>query len=130
MNIIDEKNYVDVAEGVIPRLKARKDKYGKPIGLVTTSKIRNLLSMSSDIYNEVSVSQSDVLSDRILSRIQYLRIRFLYESGRDEKVKAFVEEARLLEILKSIGTEKKNFLLFNHYMEALIAYHRFNGGKD
>lgn len=130
MNIIDEKNYVDVAEGVIPRLKARTGKNGKPLGLVTTSKIRNLLSMSSDIYNEVSVSQSDVLSDRVLSRIQYLRIRFLYEAGRDERVKAFVEEARLLEILKSIGTEKKNFLLFNHYMEALIAYHRFNGGKD
>ena len=127
MNIITEANYVDMAENVIKKLK---EKNGKSDEMVTTSKIRNLLSMTADIYNDV-ISQSDAkMTDEQKSRIEYLRIRVVYESGREKKVKALVQESKMIEIIKSIGGEKKEFLLFNKYMEALVAFHRYYGGKE
>ena len=47
-----------------------------------------------------------------------------------EKVKAFVKQAEILEILKEIRQSKKNYLLFSKYMEALIAFHKYYGGKE
>ena len=46
------------------------------------------------------------------------------------KVKAFVKQAEILEILKEIRQSKKNYLLFSKYMEALIAFHKYYGGKE
>jgi CRISPR-associated protein Csm2 len=127
---INDQNYVDEAEKVILKLKDLKDKKGKTIPLVTTSKLRNLLTMTADIYNEVMNSKDDKLSEEICSRIEYLRIRFLYESGREQAVKSLVEQAGILQILKEIGNSKKNYILFNRYMEALVAFHKYYGGKD
>ena len=130
MNIITEANYVDMAENVIEKLSKKKKSNGKSDEMVTTSKIRNLLSMTSDIYNDV-ISQSDtMITDEQMSRIEYLRIRVIYESGREKKVKDLVQESKMIEIIKSIGREKKEFLLFNKYMEALVAFHRYYGGND
>ena len=130
MNIITEKGYVDYAERVIKSLKERRDDRGKPIVIITTSKIRNLLAMSADIYNVVIADTNEELSKEVCSRTEYLRMRFVYEAGRDGSVKKFVEEAKLLDILKQIDGKKANFILFNHYMEALVAFHRYYGGKD
>lgn len=126
--IINETNYVDEAEKVICKLKENKDKRGNP-KWITTSKIRNLLAMSSDIYNEIMVKEES-LSPEICSRIDYLRVRFVYESGRDNDVKVFVQTSKLIEILKDIKGSKKNFVLFNRYLEALVAFHRYHGGRD
>ena len=38
--------------------------------------------------------------------------------------------AQILDILKEIKQSKKNYLLFSRYMEALIAFHRYYGGRD
>ena len=125
---ITEENYVDVAEKVILELSKNKNKRGDPV-VVTTSKIRNLLSMTADIYNEVINQNEDKLSPNINSRIEYLRVRFLYEVGRDDGkdkvVKNFVEKAKLIEFLKDIKGSKKNFILFNRYMEALVAFRKY-----
>ena len=43
---------------------------------------------------------------------------------------AFVKQAEILEILKEIRQSKKNYLLFSKYMEALIAFHKYYGGKE
>ena len=131
MKTINEANYVDEAEKVIKNLSGRiNQKTGKPIPMVTTSKIRNLLSMTADIYNNVMNLQDDILTKELSARIEYLRVRFVYECGREAQVKSFVNEARILEILKEIGNKRENYILFSHYMEALVAFHRFNGGKD
>ena len=53
-----------------------------------------------------------------------------YEAGRDLTVKDFVEEAGLLEQLKDVQSDRKKLLLFCRYMEALVAYHRYYGGRD
>lgn len=128
---INENNYVDKAENVIKNLvkEAKKNFKGEP-DIVTTSKIRNLLAMSADIYNQVLITSSEKLNDEICGRIEYLRVRFMYECGRDTKVRKFVEQAEILDILKEIKQSKKNYLLFSRYMEALIAFHKYYGGKE
>lgn len=131
MRTISESNYVDQAENIIKQLSERKNtKTGKPIQMVTTSKIRNLLAMTADIYNEVSESMDEEISDNCKKRIEYLRIRFVYESGRDNSVRTFVEQAKILDILKEIGNSRDNYILFSRYMESLVAFHRYYGGKE
>ena len=124
---IDELNYVDTANNVILALK-NDDKFGKLT--LTTSKIRNLLSMASALYTDAQQQREDKLSTEMQSRVQYLRMRVAYEAGRDQTVKSFVVKAELLEQLSAIRDDRKKLLLFCRYMEALVAYHRFHGGQD
>lgn len=129
---LKEKTYVDQAESVLDKLTQKFEKNGKWITpqIVTTSKIRNILSMAADIYDNVLQNKDDQLSDEIVSRIEYLRVRIIYECGREPKVKDFVNAANLLDYIKMIGNDKKKYVLFYHYLEALVAFHKFKGGKD
>ena len=133
MGFLDEKTYVDQAENVLKELsKPGTDKFGnkRPAQLVTTSKIRNILSMAADIYDNVLQNSSSELSSDIVGRIEYLRVRMIYESGREHTVKRFLEASKLLEYVKMIGNDKKKFILFYRYMEALVAFHKYYGGKE
>lgn len=127
MKIINEGNYSDVAQNVIKTL-SQPNKYGR-INIISTSQLRNILAMSADIYNQVVPLEKD-LTDEINSRIEYLRIRCFYEAGRERLVKNFMEKSQIPEILREINGEKKNFILFNHYLEALVAFRKYYGGKD
>lgn len=127
---VNEQNYVDEAERAILELKSMKSPNNRSIPMVTASKLRNLLAITADIYNAVLNQTGDKLPEEICSRIEYLRVRFLYEAGRETAVKNMVEKARIIEILKSVKGSKKNYVLFNHYMEALVAFHKYYGGKD
>ncbi len=131
VKVIDNKNYVERAEKVIVSLKNKVNpRNGRPVPMVTTSKIRNLLAMTADIYNEVMASNDENLSSDLKARIEYLRVHFVYESGREAGVRNLVQEAGILEILKSMSGTKTDYILFNRYMEALVAFHKFYGGKD
>lgn len=132
MKIINENNYSDVAESVIKKLlQPITDKKGrqKKVKMISTSQLRNILAMSADIYNQVVPLEKD-LTDEINSRIEYLRIRCFYEAGRERLVKDFMKCSKIPEILREINGEKKNFILFNHYLEALVAFRKYYGGKD
>lgn len=120
---------LDKVENTIKELKTKKNQRGKPIGLLTVSQIRNLLAMSADIFNEVLEYPEEKLSEELLDRISYLTVRFYYEAGRDEKVKSFIETANLLPFLKGIKT-RKQYIQYYQYMEALVAFHKYHGGKD
>ena len=86
---------LDKVENTIKELKTKKNQRGKPIGLLTVSQIRNLLAMSADILNEVLEYPEENLSEELLDRVSYLTVRFYYEAGRDEKVKSFIETAKI-----------------------------------
>ena len=127
--ILDQNTYVERAEKTIIECRKATDKRGK-VEMITTSQIRNLLAMTADIYNQVMLSMSDTLSEEVKGRLAYLKIRFIYEMGRDGKMKTFGEQAGILRAIDEIGNSKQKFILFNRYMEALVAYHKFYGGKD
>lgn len=117
--LINENDYVDKAEEIITRLSK------KPKEVVDTSKIRNLLSMAADIYNQVLDCKDNELPTKLVSRIDYLRVHFIYECGRDARTKKLIDEAGLIDILKQINGDKNNYILFYHYMEALVAFKKY-----
>lgn len=125
----NNENFVDEAQTVIESLKQLKDAKGKPVPVVTTSKLRNLLAMAADIYNEVRLSRDAELNDELKERIAYLRVRCVYEAGRDPAVKRFVEKSGVLKLLKDIKT-KDDYIRFSRYMEALVAWRKYLCEKD
>ena len=127
---INEENYVAKAESVILKLSKQVNKQGKVVAMVTNSKIRNLLSMSADIYNQVLDCKDDKLPQELNGRIEYLRVRYIYEAGLEPRVKDLVIQGELLEIMKEIQGSKKNYILYYHYMEALVAFKRFWNKND
>ena len=118
------EDYVSVAESVITGLS--KDRDGKL--KLTTSKLRNLFGAYCDLYNEIA-RQAGPLTSTQKDALTVARIRIVYESGRDNDVKSFVTNANLIEHLLWIGDSTENFIRFYHYFEALVAYHRYYGGK-
>ena len=119
-----ETDYSKTAEKVI---KTLIEKYGER-KILTTSKIRNILAMTADIYNDVndpSEMKGGILSENIQARIRYLKIRIIYESGRENDVKNFVEESCIVDIINSIGDKKANYIRFSRDMEALVAYRKY-----
>lgn len=119
-------NYVEQAEKVMQDLQAA----GKGQIKLTTSKIRNILAMVSELYNDTQRLRAETLSDELVGRVQYLKMRVAYEAGRDGIVMDFVKKAELLEEIGRVGRKKERLILFCRYMEALVAYHRFLGGKE
>lgn len=127
---ITKQNYVDVAEEVIKKLRKPDKKEGFKLAL-TTSKIRNILSMVSELYTDAQHAREEKLSEDMVGRVQYLRMRIAYEAGREGRenaVKEFVNKAELLPRISEIGNSRQKLLLFCNYMEALVAYHKFYGG--
>ena len=124
--VLEKTNYVDMAENVVNNLMRDKKNHL----ILTTSKIRNILSMISIIYNEVLHYPSDKLNEDILERLKYLKMRFAYEAGREKAVKDLIEVAKIFEIIDWVGDDKQRCILFCKYMESIVAYHKFNGGKD
>ena len=119
------EDYVDAAEAVMQRLAEDRR------NAITTSKIRNLLSLVSDIYNAENLRNDTKLLPESVNALTMMRIRVVYEAGREQKVKTFVREAKLLEYIKGIGTDREKLIAFAHYMEALVAYHRYHiGGRE
>ena len=119
-------NYVEQAEKVMQDLQAA----GKGQIKLTTSKIRSILAMVSELYNDAQRLRAENLSEDLVGRVQYLKMRVAYEAGRERDVMDFVKKAELLEEIGRIGRKKEQLLLFCHYMEALVAYHKFLGGRD
>lgn len=138
--VLEKTNYVDKAEDVVSELV--RDKEGKL--LLTTTKIRSLLSMVSTIYNEVLHYPSDKLNEDIVGRLKYLKMRFAYEAGREDNnkkekkngkkienpIRNLIRVAEIFETIEWIGDDKQRCILFCKYMESIVAYHKFYGGKD
>ncbi len=123
---LDSKTYVKQAEDVICSLG--KDKYGNVS--VTTSQVRNLLTLINELYNAVQHDADERLSDEIISRTQYVKMRIAYNAGRDRNVKDFVDKSKIMDYLDGAGDSRAELLLVCHYMEALVAYHKYYRGEN
>lgn len=130
MAILTEENYVSKAENVIKRVKdkfaqSEKKRKSKENDKLTISKIRNLLSLTSAMYDELQTKEFDDLLDRK----NYLIVQLAYQSGREDAVRVFVEEAELILALKECDSKEK-MIRYCRYMEALVAYFKYYGGED
>lgn len=123
---LTKTNYVDQAENVIARLvRNKKNKL-----VLTTSKIRNILTTSATIYDKVRRKQGS-LTEVEKADIQNLRMKLVYEYGRNEAgVQDFIDKSQLIEEIKKIGDNREKLIIYCKYIEALVAYHRYFGGQD
>lgn len=128
MTIITEDNYVDKADEKIKRLGRVANGIGRFD--FRTTQIRKFLSITATIFDMAKTEEGDILSTKLREKLNYLKVQIIYQAGREiTKVKPFIDQSQILEIIKEIKT-RKDLLLFCKYMEALVAYHRYYGGKD
>lgn len=132
---------VDQAQQVMEKLSRKKDKWGKS-AMVTTSQIRKFLTAVNAVSGKVdsykagrTTEEIGTLSAELQGEIKYLKVKLAYQVGRaagkfGNPVEDFVKEARLIEEIDSIGSSVKKYEEFARYVEALIAFHKYYGGRD
>lgn len=126
------KDIAQEAENVILRLK--KDGGGKLV--ITKSQIRKFLAAVNALTNKVDDYRARnpravELSPALASAVKYLKVQLVYQAARNQtSVQPFVKQARLKERIDGIGTDLRAYEDFAHYVEALVAYHKFYGGED
>ena len=119
------------AKEIIKGLK--RDKWGN-IEL-TTTQIRKFLAGINGVHNRILAYQGtgkidgDQLPKEIIDELEYIKIRLIYQSGRESKVKDFMRIADLERRIDERGSSKKKFEDFNRFVEGIVAYHKFEGGK-
>lgn len=115
---LDNLTYVKKAEEIIIAIRDSGSK-------ITTSQIRIILSLINELYDMIRLDTSEKLSTSVQSHIQYIKMKIIYQAGREPKVKYFEEQTNLTKYLDNIGDSRAELLLVCHYMEALVAYHKY-----
>lgn len=80
------EDYVDAAEKVMRALFANRSR-------ITTTKMRGFLTLVNDVYNVESLRTEPELSAESKLKLMRLRVRMVYDAGRERDVKDFVEQA-------------------------------------
>ena len=121
VNTMSQTNYVQLAESVILAHKKHSDRES-----ISTTQLRNLFALMTEVREILRVRQTDDLDETLQSRIQYIKMRFVYAAGRGEKgVPEFMTQSSLIGCLDTVKDSAKQFELVCKYMEALVAYHKY-----
>ena len=130
---VNSTNFGDFAEKAIrginhkPFVNSKREEQK-----ITTSKIRGILELVNKVYNRVINTNDVELSENILADIAYIKVKIAYESGREPVVKDFIQRTAFTAAITDVMNQRtrESFLLFARYVESLIAYFKFYGGKD
>ncbi len=119
------------AEDIIKSLE--KDKRGNIV--LKTSQLRKFLTAVNTVTNKVDVwhmthLKEKALSEELSAQIKYLKVKLAYQSGRSDIVKDFSNKSKLFERINCIGSDYQKYKRFSNLMEALVAYHKYYGGRD
>ena len=117
---LNKLTYVDEAEKIMKNTDRK--------GAITANQIRIILDLINEVYIPVKSSSDSELSEDILSKLQYIKMKIAYQAGRDDKVKNFVRDTNIMNYIDNVKT-KNDVILLAHYMEALVAYHKYYGLK-
>lgn len=109
--------------------------------LVTTSQIRKFLTAVNTVTEKVNAyklektDDYDTLPVELQAQIKYLKVKLAYQIVRNRSkwgnpVEDFEKEAGLMSLIDGIKSSTKEYEKFAHYIEALVAFHKFYGGKD
>lgn len=126
-------NNVDIvkeAELVIKKLSDNGQR-----NMLTRSQIRKFLAAFTSVTNKVEVEKrrnpaKDEMSVQLSAEVKFLKVKLVYQAGRERLVREFVEESNLLAKIDNVGKSFAKYKELANYMEALVAYHKFNGGRD
>lgn len=129
---------IEEAEQAIKSLRKLRPTRKDPNRLVielTTSQIRKFLTAVNSLKNKIDVYKinhlnEDVLSDDLVMEIKFLRVNILYQAKKNDNVKEFIAKARIEKRINEIGDSIAKFNEFYKYVEALVAFHKYYGGRD
>ncbi len=92
---------------------------------VKMNQIRRFLDGARKVESELKSREK---FEEVKDQIVLLRPKLAYAAGRHQDVK---ELAEILDTaVKSAAQTQENFMKFLRFMESIIAYHRFYGGRD
>lgn len=121
----------------VPVLRYSRDPRDRGPRAVTTSQIRKFLTAVNTVTNKVNIykvkENKTELNDELAAEVKYLKIKVVYQAGRDTQgdlVSTFIQKAQLIRWIDGIGNSIDKYEEFAKYIEALVAYHKFYGGKD
>jgi len=113
--------------------------------LLTTSQLRKFLAAVNGIENRFEVWRSQVGEDgqedksgtlppELVNDIKFLKVKLVYQAGREKNrkgpINGFIEKSKILERIDAIGNDAARFQEFARLVEAIVAYHKFQGGGD
>ena len=126
------------AEKVIQGLVYTDNRGREKIDL-TTGQIRKVLTAINALTNKITVyaAQNETveeLPENLAAEVRYLKVKIAYQVGRDKArgnpVKNFVDRAELFKRIDAVGTNIQRYEEFARFVEALVAYHKYYGGRD
>lgn len=132
----------DIASRAEKAIKSlvHKNNRGDDVLDITTTQIRKFLTAVNVLNNKVAVystqtGNTETLSDELAAEIKYLKVKIIYQIAKAQKhgsnpVKDFADKANLITTIDCIGNSMKKYHDFAKYMEALVAYHKYYGGKE
>ncbi|MBQ9763065.1 MAG: type III-A CRISPR-associated protein Csm2 [Phascolarctobacterium sp.] len=129
---LDEKGYVG-------KDKTVKDRFGKErrVPKLTNSQIRKFLTAVNVVKNKVDMYLAKNngivgLPSELAAEIKFLRVNIIYQAAKDNSgaVKNFIMATNVDRIIDDIGNDANKFNKFCKYVEALVAFHKFYGGRD
>lgn len=139
VDVSDKVDVVDKAEEAIKTICKIESDDGKTFydssKLLSTTQIRKFLAAVNKISEEFNVylietPNAKTLSEKLQAEIKFLKVKLAYQIGRDKKVRAFAEAADLIKEIDKIKNSIEEYKKFARYIEALVAFHKFYGGKD
>lgn len=93
---------------------------------ITNTQLRLILSNSIIIKNKIkNNNNNEKLSIEIQNEIKYLLIKLIYQAGKEDKVKKFIEDFKMVDKIKQIGDSAKKFNEFYRYLEEIVAYSKY-----
>lgn len=129
MEKITDLNADMANEFVKNKLFCFDERVNREKALITTSQIRKFLSAVNCLENKISSCEKE-LSPEIVNEIKYLKVKLAYQVGRDNKNVGLRNLYNEIEpLISQIGTSKDNYTKVARYIEAIVAYHKFNGGE-
>lgn len=143
---IDFKNgYDPVKEGEKLVLKMRE----KGEKSFTTTQLRKIHSYASIVNNKLQMEESNCksseykISEELQNDVQYIKLKLIYQMGRDKVVKKWfgsenvdgIKGIGLERIISDIGDSKEKFDRFYRLLESIVAYKKYlireyRGGFD
>lgn len=123
-------------EVVKKNMNVKKSSNGKEefvlFGGLTTSKLRNLMENVNRLHTMIFNSNTDKLSEQFLDELEYLKVKFYYEAGREATVNTFISKTFMIPIIDRVikKQSKRYFLDYCKYFEALVAYAKYYQKED
>lgn len=133
-----QEDQVDKAQKVMEKLSGSHN-------MVTTAQIRKFLTAVNAVTGKVDRYRNQHAGEKVhtlpvelQAEVKYLKVKLAYQIGRarpnrredTNPVEDFAKEAGLMEKIDEIKNSMDKYDEFARYVESLVAFHKFYGGKD